>query len=476
MHISFTALIIIGELMLAVGAVLIFALLVLLKKSRLKDELIDNLQDLLRKELIKNVANASKARKVNNNKLNASESSAEGDVSDEDTQFLRDQLALYEKRIDSLERFKQLFFDIEERLRSYSQSALKQIDFMQSALSKCDGDSTDIQSLTKATSEMREHILALSSKTKPRSYSPMSSGLSSKKQMERSGDEESDHGKNQSEQQSIPPDGELADEKGQLETMQVQSDRIKNLQARIKILEAREKNSDKMISDLKHQVKNLEQNKFGHLKAPELHPDRLAAYEELKKRIEEREELLKKAKQELTMLESEYENLFKNYELLMSKKEDGKEHDVDLILEGEEGEQEDSELEKLQQEIEKKKLELDRKDSECKLLEQNYLDLVKSNEELGSMMGDLERTKIEFKMLEEQLETPEEESDAQSDVEKKLDRLTKRYNELEKKYDEDIRELDRLRDKAKELERLQREYNMLEQQLLDSYEQKYSNT
>lgn len=327
-----------------------------------------------------------------------------------------EQIAGYQRRIANLEKFKQLFFKAEEHMAHYSRSAMQQTDTLAALLNSLDLDQAILSAANTTIKDIQNHLRALC------------------------------------------PDAKRSDS---LHQPEVETKKTQTADLSSQLIK-----SERIINNLKKQIAMLEAHRFGDFTHRDKAHKTLEDYDAIKRRMKKQKEQLDKKKQELSLLESEYENLFTNFQLL-NQKDDTKHNDKDAH-----SSQNYAEIEKLKAEMAMNRSELARKEAEYILLEQNYMDLVSVTESLAASNEELERTKIEMRTLEKHIEDQLDLERDQS-FEKAANEMAKRYSALEKKYDEDIREIDQLRERSKELERLQIEYTMLEKHLFERYEKKY---
>ncbi|WNO09580.1 hypothetical protein [Teredinibacter sp. KSP-S5-2] len=497
MQVSFTQLVIAGEIILTIIVALMVAALAFWKKSRKQEELIDSLQQLLQKELVKQIELKAKlqARHAEHKPVEV--------LPHDDTDYnsiIREQkekLESYEKRLENLEKFKHLFFAAEERIIKYALPAQEELEHLIAELSSPDADEFTVAKSEDMAREALGLLVTLNSGTdtalsregssNAANRTPIADMFHQQKEVlvnidvsgetanvDRNIIEYLQRLQRDTESHVKVLEVELAEAKSQAAYADIHKNRSKNLKSRIRVLEGKEKQNEETIYKQQKMISRLENRQMSTSDMSERIAERMETVESMHKTILEKERLLQKARQEYVNLEKEYESLFHNYESLINKNgnggslEDIERSIVDPIPD------QLNDVDALKKELYEKKRELDRKNSECKLLEESYLELSKSNDELQSMLEELKRTKVEYQMLEEQLSKMTETGNAPQDT-VALKKLSKQYNELEASYFKTTKELEELKLKEHEFLRMQREFSVLEQQLINVYEQRYSN-
>jgi len=368
------------------------------KKGRQKLALIDSLQDLLKKELVKQ--GAAKQAPQNTSSQTVEDHSGEIDR--------------LKKSVHNLERYRLLFFSCEEKMCQGAEYSLPRLDFLQKELQESAGIASD----SSAMGATFEQAIQGNEAFKERA--------------------------------------ETFDEK-------ISDRKIAHLKDRIEVLEAREKRSEETQNTLKRRIKYLEEGRQNEEK-PEatVVPEKV----ELEKRIEEKDKALQLAKQEVKQVASEYELLFNNFQAISSNEV----ADSDAIIDANNS----LEFQRIENEMALKKCALDRKEAECQMLEESYLELLQNYEKLMCIREEHSALKRKHTELMRQYR---EQARLQSSNEKYKQSYTKllsRYGELEGKYDVEVREVKRLKEMELSYERLQSDYSLIEKQLLEACENKYS--
>lgn len=496
MQVSFTQLVIAGEIILTVIVALAVAALAFWKKNRKQEELIDSLQQLLQKELVKQIELKSKLQSLNTEHKKVEVLPHDDTDYSSIIQGLEEKIESYEKRLENLEKFKHLFFAAEERIIKYALPAQEELERLIAELSSPEADEFTVAKSEDMAREALGLLVTLNSGTDTAlsreknagavNRTPIADMFHQQKEVlvniDVSG-ETANVDKNiveylqrllrDTESHVKILEVELAEAKSQAAYADIHKNRSRNLKSRIRVLEGKEKQNEETIYKQQKMISRLENRQMSTSDISERIAERVETVEFMHKTILEKENLLQKAKREYSNLEKEYENLFNNYECLVNKNGTAGSSDeiersiVDPVPDNL------NDVDTLKKELYEKKRELDRKNSECKLLEESYLELSKSNDELQNMLEELKRTKIEYQMLEEQLAKMTETGSAPQDT-VALQKLSKQYNELEASYFKATKELEELKLKEHEFLRMQREFSVLEQQLINVYEQRYS--
>jgi len=394
------------------------------KKGRQKLALIDSLQDLLKKELVKQ--GAAKQAPQNTSSQTVEDHSGEIDR--------------LKKSVHNLERYRLLFFSCEEKMCQGAEYSLPRLDFLQKELQESAGIASDSSAMGATFSDIRQCLESFNPKVIS-SYSPVSDELA----------EQAIQGNEAFKERAETFDEKISDRK------------IAHLKDRIEVLEAREKRSEETQNTLKRRIKYLEEGRQNEEK-PEatVVPEKV----ELEKRIEEKDKALQLAKQEVKQVASEYELLFNNFQAISSNEV----ADSDAIIDANNS----LEFQRIENEMALKKCALDRKEAECQMLEESYLELLQNYEKLMCIREEHSALKRKHTELMRQYR---EQARLQSSNEKYKQSYTKllsRYGELEGKYDVEVREVKRLKEMELSYERLQSDYSLIEKQLLEACENKYS--
>ncbi len=469
------------------------------KRSRKQEELIDKLQNLLQKELVKQIKAQAENNKNNDSAPEVKEASNLLALNNE----LKEKISTYERRIQNLESFKKLFFAMESRVREFGDPAMNKLETVIQNISEEDNSLND--SNFNTLKKILELLKSLNLDTDLSSLSLTQDSTNDKSTVNLIRRELDQFSDNVIQQENILIDlrkrekfldnsdqdqldkmetllkksedkvsvlkRELSNVRDQVSYYDMNMAKIKNLKSRIKILEQREKSLNKTIKSLRTalQISPLEKN--NKTEEIEVSSTDEINHNNFTASIEEKERQLKRTKQDFKTLEIEYENLFKNYETLLQKHANSKDTSASFSKLNVTPEQLE-ELGFIKDELDSKKMLLDRKNLECKTLEQNYLDLVQSHDELQSANEELKHIKVEYQLLEEQLKSAE--SVSQSKNSEQASEANKKYNDLKTTHTKTLQELKILKEKEKHYKKLQTEYAALEQKLANMYEKKYS--
>lgn len=504
-----TEVIVVSEIALIVIASLSFAVHWFYKRYKRQQDLIDKLQLLLQKELLKQIQSKAEGKANAKTAEPVVERGNTEEICEEPQDNLLEKLETCEKRIHNLENFKRLFFGLESKVGELGGSAMNQIEEVIQALSAGDGALDDrlFDKLKKSLEQMKllmvdGDLTSLKLMKGERESKQLMGTMNSQMEHMNNGvvlqknilvdmrkKEEFKSGSNLEDLNRLEillkkSESQVATLKKQLVALQDQasysdmnSSRIKNLKSRVKILEQRERELSKTITELRTALPDDSIEKGEIIDFPELDPTNMDTYKEFSETVAEKELQLNKAKQELKVLEHEYESLFNNYESLLQKHTGGAVNVNDALDPKLIPSENMEELVTIKNELESKKMLLDRKDLECKMLEENYLDLVQTTDTLQEACEELGRVKVEYDMLKEQLDamesnpSTEQESNAIQNYDE--DKAIKRYVALERKYSKVQAELAIFKEKEPEHEKLQKEFIVLEKKLADMYEQKY---